>query len=283
MPHAPHSPVGQTRTGGERDGHTGRAARPGRRRLRGRIAIGGLAAVVAVFLVLNVPLAYDPALSRLPLAKFPFYFPLLVGHVTFATVAIATCVLQVWPWLRHRHPRVHRNAGRVYVASVWPTALSVIVISVAWPFGPVEGLSDVVHALMWVAATTYGFMLARQGRFADHRRWMLRSFALVMSNILNRIIGPLIGVIYATQLHTTFHGSHLVESQAVSASTSWLCWTVALIAMEWWLDGERRRTLSSRDGPARDRADPQPDDLPTGDRPVLAQGPHPDVVAAIAD
>ena len=40
--------------------------------------------------------------------------------------------------------------------------------------------------LLWVATTLAGYRAARQRRFADHREWMIRSFALAFSIVANR-------------------------------------------------------------------------------------------------
>ncbi|TMR99676.1 DUF2306 domain-containing protein [Nonomuraea basaltis] len=254
MSSVPQPSVSRTRAGDEkRNGHQGRAARPGRRRLGGRIALGVLAAAVVVFLSLFIPryLSFDPSVGRLSPAEHPLYFPVLMTHVLGATVAMSTCVLQVWPWLRRRHRRVHRYAGRIYVlAGVWPAAAGALVISVIWPFGPVSALSDIVLALLWFSVTTYGFVLARQGWYADHRRWMLRSFTLTISIIFNRILGLPIGMYLASQLDTTFMGNKHFMEQAASAAATWLPWTVAFITVEWWLDREQRRRPEPRLSPA---------------------------------
>lgn len=39
--------------------------------------------------------------------------------------------------------------------------------------------------------TIVGFRAIRQGRYADHRRWMIRSFAMAMNTVLSRIYAPI--------------------------------------------------------------------------------------------
>lgn len=234
------STVGAKADGGSR---ADRVARSGRSSVGSRVALISLAFAVLAFVAVFVPgyLTFDAELGRLSPAQFPYYFPLMMVHVLTATVTITTCVLQVWPWMLRRHPRVHRWVGRVYVVCVYPAALSVIVISVLWPFGAVSGLSDIVHALAWVVATTAGYLYIRRGQYFYHRRWMLRSFVLTVSNILNRVVGLPIQAVLATQLHSTFGGDENAMLQAIAAANSWLCWTVSLIALEWWMDRDFRR------------------------------------------
>ena len=40
------------------------------------------------------------------------HYPLLVVHVVCSSIAIVTCVVQIWPWLRGRFPASHRRIGR---------------------------------------------------------------------------------------------------------------------------------------------------------------------------
>ena len=203
-----------------------------------------LTTAVVVFLVLFIPkyLRFDPAVGRLSPAEHPVYFPVLLLHVFGATVAMATVVLQVWPWLRRRHPRLHRFTGRIFVfAGVWPAAVGALVISFVWPFGPVSALSDITLAVLWATCATYGWALARKGRIVEHRRWMMRSFALTISIIFNRLLGLPASMILAAQLNTTFGGDRLAMEQATAAVTTWLPWTVTFIVVEVLLDREERR------------------------------------------
>jgi uncharacterized membrane protein len=137
---------------------------------------------------------------------------------------------------------VHRSVGRVYVvAGVWPAAASALVLATVWPFGPVSALSDIVLALLWGSVTTYGFVLGRRRRYRDHRRWMLRSFALTISILFNRLLGLPIWLFLSSRIDTMFGGDELAMQQAASAIATWLPWTLAFIAVEWWLDHDQRR------------------------------------------
>jgi uncharacterized membrane protein YozB (DUF420 family) len=241
---APESSSDRTQIGGSgRDAHAERVARQGSRRRGNRIALIGLAVVVTAFVAIFIPkyLTFNANLGRLSPVQYPYYFPVMMVHVLTATVTITTCVLQVWPWLLRRHPRVHRWVGRMYVICVYPASLAAITISLLWAFSPVSGLSDIVHALAWMAATTAGYVYIRKGQFFYHRRWMLRSFMLTVSNILNRVVGLPIQAILAARLTTMFGGNEKAMMQAVAACDSWLCWTVSLIWLEWWMDRDFRR------------------------------------------
>ncbi|MGW4483134.1 DUF2306 domain-containing protein [Amycolatopsis sp. NPDC004368] len=208
--------------------------------------IGVLGLVVVAFLAFSLPpyLALDPAQSRVP-ATFGAHYWFLVGHVVFGSIAMICAVLQIWPWIRRRFPALHRYAGRTYVfGGVLPSGLMALTIGAASPFGPATRASDVLLAVLWIGCTWAGYRAARDRRFGDHRRWMIRSFALTMSIILNRVISPLAIVFLEPQLATTFGGSEIAFMQSVAAIAAWVSWTVALIGAQLWLDRKPRRVTA---------------------------------------
>lgn len=202
-----------------------------------------LGLLVTAFLVFSLPpyLGLDPARSRIP-APTGWYYPVLVTHIGLATVAMVTCALQIWPWLRQKHPAVHRRTGRVYVfAGAIPASIAGFAIALAAPFGPVAAVSNVLLATLWFGCTVQGYRMARARRFGEHRRWMIRSFALCMSIISNRIWGVLWAVVLTPQLDTTFGGSEVALGQAIAGITTWTGWVLPLLSAEWWLGRGRSR------------------------------------------
>lgn len=214
-----------------------------------------LAFVAVAFLVFSLPpyLGLDVRQSRVtPPPGMSWYYPMLVAHIGFATIAMVTCVLQVWPWLRHRYPVAHRRIGRVYVfAGAVPAGIAGLFIAVVSPFGPAAAVSNTLLAVLWLGFTITGFRMARARRFAEHRRWMIRSFALAISIITNRIWGVVWALVLGPQLDTTFGGSEIALNQAIPALTTWTGWVVPLLLAQWWLDRSSRRErteVSSRAG-----------------------------------
>ncbi|WP_367132689.1 DUF2306 domain-containing protein [Saccharothrix sp. HUAS TT1] len=214
--------------------------------------VAPFAFVVVVFVAFSAPryLALDPALSRVPQPEgHAWHFPVLVAHVVFGSIAILTSVAQVWPWLRRRYPAAHRWVGRVYVfGGVLPGGVTAIAIGAFSPFGPVSQASNVLMGALWLAFTVAGYRMARQRRHADHRRWMVRSFALTASIMSNRVWTALTAAALSPQLGTTFGGSGVALVQAVSGLSAWLGWVVPLLIAEWWLErGDARKRRDRRD------------------------------------
>ncbi|MEU4800884.1 DUF2306 domain-containing protein [Actinosynnema sp. NPDC023587] len=202
-----------------------------------------LGVLVAAFVAFSLPryLTLDPARTRVPQpGDHTWHYPFLVGHVVFGSIAILACVLQIWPWLRREHPVWHRRAGRAYVfAGVLPAGVLGVAIGAVSPFGPVNQAGNVLMGLLWLGFTITGLRMARQRRYADHRRWMLRSTALTLSIISNRFWAAGLGLVLPDRLDTTFGGSEVALLQAIAGTSAWLGWVLPLLAVEWWLDRSR--------------------------------------------
>lgn len=212
--------------------------------------VGPLAFIAVAFLVFSLPpyLGLDPDRSRVPQPEgFPAHYPLMVAHVLFASVALLTCCVQVWPYFRQRYPAAHRRIGRVYVfGGVIPAGLSALPIAVVSPFGPMAQVSNVLLAVLWLTCTTIAVRKARARRFGEHRRWMIRSFALTVSIITNRVWGVVWGITLGPQLDTTFGGSEQFLQQTVAGLTTWTGWVIPLLIAQWWLDRRPRGSRTSK-------------------------------------
>ena len=201
----------------------------------------GLLAVAFLAFALPPYVTLDPAHARVPVpAELPHFYPLLVAHIGFGSVALLTSVLQVWPWLRRRHPTVHRWSGRAYLfAGVFPGAVAVLTVA---PFGSMgwgQQTGNTVLGLLWLATGIAGYRAVRHRRFADHRRWMLRSVALTWSIVANR--GWL--MICLAGFSPAALGDGPVDPTSLTLAVgvaSWASWVVNLAVVEWWL---RRRPV----------------------------------------
>jgi cobalamin biosynthesis protein CobD/CbiB len=135
-----------------------------------------------------------------------------------------TVSLQVWPWMRHHHPAVHRISGRIAIfAGVLPAGLLALAIM---PFsgGPA---GNTVAAILWLATTITGFRMARKNRYAEHRRFMIYSFALTMQGIWGRIMFLVIPL---------FPGYDADAAKMTLEAATWVGFVINLLAAQWWLE-----------------------------------------------
>lgn len=122
----------------------------------------------------------------------------------------------------------------MYVAVAIPTGLLAIGVSLHTLMGLTAQVGDVLFGLVWITTTVTGFRMARQHRFAEHRVWMVRSFALAFGIVINRLWMPLCMLVFAPD------GPRALQEQAAGLSM-WLSWVGNLLIAEWWLHHTRNR------------------------------------------
>ncbi|MEU3453535.1 DUF2306 domain-containing protein [Micromonospora sp. NPDC006766] len=208
-----------------------------------------LAAVAFVLYALPPYLTLDPSRSRLPVPQgYPPYYPLLVAHIVFGSVALLAGCFQVWPWFRRRYPAAHRWMGRTYFfGGVFPAGIAVLGVAPVSSTGFVSQVGNTMLALLWLATAVAGYRMARQRRFVEHRRWMIRSFALTTSIVVNRVWLILFVVLLLPQLDTTYGGDQDAMIRAAAGASVWMSWVLNLLVAEWWLErGNARRRGAGR-------------------------------------
>jgi len=144
-----------------------------------------------------------------------------LAHVIAAPVALALGVLQFVSRLRTNYPTIHRWVGRVYVIAVLVGGASGLTIAPNAVGGPIAGAGFGLLAVIWIAATLQAIRLAMAGRVAEHRRWMMRSFALTFAAVTLRL-----------QLPFLIGGAGMSYAEA-SLIVAWSCWVPNLLFVEW--------------------------------------------------
>jgi hypothetical protein len=219
-------------------------------------AVAPLMLLALAFISYSLPpyLTLDPSRSRIvPPSIGPGYYPALVAHVVFGSIAMFTACLQVWPWLRREHPTVHRRLGLLYIfGGVLPAGAMGLTLGAVSPFGPVIRASNVLLAIVWLTVTTTGFRAGRRHSWIEHRRWMTRSVVLTFSVITNRVWTAIWIIVFLPQLETTFGGNERLMIQTIAGLSGWLGWVIPLVVAEWRLERGALKALA-RDANA-DRA-----------------------------
>ena len=160
--------------------------------------------------------------------------PWLPIHATLAATALLIGPFQFLARLRARWPKVHRAIGKAYVAACLTAAPAGFVLAMGSDAGPIAQSGFAVLAVLWFGATSYAFWLATQRRFVEHRRWMVRSFAMTFAAVTLRLYLPIPPMF----LHMSF-----IEGYRV---ISWFCWTSNLLVAEIFLNWTTLRGLFNR-------------------------------------
>jgi uncharacterized membrane protein len=192
-----------------------------------------MALLVVAFLAYSLP-PYFTGATRVP-ATSALHYPLLVAHVMLATIAMVCTVAQIWPGLRAGRPVLHRRVGRVYVCTAVAAALCATVIGAATPFGPFLAVSNVTLASLWLWYTVNRYVAARQHRFTQHRRDMIRSATLALSIITNRISTPALAIACQPLQDSIFGGNEEHFAWFVAGAGAWLGWSVPFFVVARWL------------------------------------------------
>jgi uncharacterized membrane protein len=150
----------------------------------------------------------------------------LLTHAVAAGLALALGPFQFVPGLRAKRPKVHRWMGRTYVAACMVAGLAGGLIAPFTFAGPIAGAGFLLLALSWLGTTFLAWRRAVAREFAEHERWMIRSFALTFAAVTLRLYLIPVGV---------FGWAFAPAYVAIA----WLCWVPNLIAAEIYIRARR--------------------------------------------
>lgn len=117
--------------------------------------------------------------------------PWLLIHVAGAATALLIGPLQFSSRLRTRFRQFHRAIGRVYVVSCLVGGVGGFVLALGASTGPISKIGFGSLAVLWIVTTSLAWRRAKEGRFIEHRAWMMRSFALTFAAVTLRLYLPL--------------------------------------------------------------------------------------------
>lgn len=158
-----------------------------------------------------------------------FARPWLAVHAGGAATALLVGGFQFLPALRRRRS-VHRWLGRIYATGCIVGGLAGLRLAFGTTAGTFAGVGFGLLALCWLYATTQAWRLARAGRFEEHRRWMIRSFAMTFAAVTLRLYLPI-----APMLGYDFMVGYRL--------TAWVSWIPNLILAEAYMRWQRPRPV----------------------------------------
>ncbi|WP_309088854.1 DUF2306 domain-containing protein [Phenylobacterium sp.] len=151
--------------------------------------------------------------------------PWIAVHAGGASTALLVGAFQLLPAIRRRRA-MHRWLGRLYAAGCVVGGVAALVLAPTTTAGPLASVGFALLGVIWLGTTVQAWRLARARRFDEHRRWMIRSFALTFAAVTLRLylpIGPVLGM--------DFMQSYVL--------VSWLSWGPNLLAAELYLRRHR--------------------------------------------
>ena len=156
----------------------------------------------------------------------------LMAHISSSPVALILGILQLSSKRRAKNPALHRWFGRIYGVAILIGGISGLMLAVNALGGPVAGWGFGLLALVWMGVTANAIRLAISGNYTEHRKWMIRSFALTFAAVTLRLY--LVGFMIAG-----------FEYAAASVFIAWMCWVPNLVFAEWWIGRGKRVKLAA--------------------------------------
>lgn len=183
---------------------------------------------VMTFLALGITLVVSRYLTLDPNVYFPEQRLVyeahtlgIVGHVVGGMLALALGPFQFLAGLRARRPGLHRWMGRVYLFGIALGGLAGLYMATYAYTGLVAGLGFGSLALAWLFTGAMALLSIRRRQVAEHRRWMLRNFALTFAAVTLRLELPLLAAALG------FETAYML--------IAWLCWLPNLLVAQWML------------------------------------------------
>lgn len=148
-------------------------------------------------------------------------------HIIFGGLALLVGWVQFNKYLRECYRQAHRTIGKVYVFSVWLSALGVGYISFFAEGGIIAFLGFMSGGLIWFYTTMQGYLTIRKGKAWEHQKFMIYSYAACTGAVTLRIWLPLL---------SSATNDFILSYQIVS----WMAWTPNL-AVAYFLINRRQQ------------------------------------------
>ena len=147
-------------------------------------------------------------------------------HVLCGMLALLMGPFQFVRRLRRRFVPVHRACGAVYLASATGLGLTGLILAPTAYTGLGASVAFALLGLGTLFTTWTALRMVLAGRYGEHRRWMIRSFSLIMAGVMLRVWMP---------LYTGLASLGLVDFsyETAYAAVAWLCWVPNLLIALW--------------------------------------------------
>jgi uncharacterized membrane protein len=145
-------------------------------------------------------------------------------HMTPGVLYLLGAPFQLSERFRTKHYTLHRRLGRVLVTAALLSVIFALVFGLLYPWsGTPEAIATAGFGCWFLTCLLLAVRAIRRDEVSNHRRWMIRAFAVGLAVGTIRIwIGVLVG-------------TGLVEFSDSFGAAFWLGFTGHVLAAEWWI------------------------------------------------
>jgi uncharacterized membrane protein len=143
-------------------------------------------------------------------------------HALFGAIALAFGPFQFRRGILNRRRWLHRLMGRVYVIACVIAGVAGLYMAVYAFGGPVTKLGFGGLAVVLLVTTTKAFVEIRRGNVAEHRQWIIRSYAMIFAAVTLRVELPLLSAAFGG-----FEPAYRI--------VAWMCWVPNLMFAEMYV------------------------------------------------
>lgn len=183
-------------------------------------ALIGLAAAWFLYDSISYVASRDPQPGATFLNRQLWY----LAHMAIATPILVIAPIQFIAQIRTSRPHVHRWLGRAFLAASILAGVLAIWLGATIQY---EGsrVPLAMFGALWIFFSYAAWTCARKRDFANHRKFVIRSFAIGLAFIWVRILGELDDQLF-----------FFIESQDVADTTQeFLSFVIPLLVVEAWL------------------------------------------------
>ena len=162
----------------------------------------------------------DPQPGATFLNRQLWYF----AHMAIATPLLIVAPLQFLAGLRRARPDIHRRLGRVFLAASLLAGLLAVWLGATIQYQG-SRIPLAMFGLLWIFFSAAAWLCARKRDFANHRRFVIRSFAIGLAFIWVRILGALEEQLFP----------FISNEEARDTTQEYLSFIVPLLVVELWL------------------------------------------------
>jgi uncharacterized membrane protein len=151
-------------------------------------------------------------------------------HIVLGGIALLVGWSQFVSRWRTGNPALHRKVGKVYVLSVFVSALTSIYIAFFATGGIVPSLGFMGMGIVWFLTTLKAFSDIKKGNISSHQKMMIYSYATCLAAVTLRIYLPLFILLF-----NDFNKAYAV--------VSWLSWVPNLFVAYFIIQNLQRYQL----------------------------------------